>query len=232
MSRTKRGSNEDTTPIAAVWERLERALAALVPELDLKLRPPASAESIEAAERALDVRFPADFRASLLVHDGQDDEPDLRILPVAERLGSLEGLVKCWTEDRPFFDGAESEGDRFDGEGRLRPVHLHPRHIPIAGSSHWDYGRLLLDYAPGPNGTLCQVIARDGIELRHVSVSFADLLVRTTLGLESGTIVVSEPGEGQRTLEYLSPRGRKRITGYAFFRGTSSARLPTRPVSP
>jgi cell wall assembly regulator SMI1 len=50
------------------------------------------------------VKFPADFRASLRVHDGQDNAPRVQLWPFALRLGSLDSLVRCWKDDRKYFD--------------------------------------------------------------------------------------------------------------------------------
>src|SRR6185369_6214514 len=61
----------------ALWTRLERWLEARSPALFATLGPPAAEEAIAAAERHLGLRFPADLRASLLVHEGQTDTPGL-----------------------------------------------------------------------------------------------------------------------------------------------------------
>lgn len=181
--------------VSAAWTMIETWFARHHPSAQLGLRPPATKKSIDAAEKALKVRFPDDFRESLLVHDGQDDEPSVLLFPVAHRLGSLESLVACWKSDR----GSYEAGDAFeylDDSKRVRQDHLHPKQIPIAGSTYWDYGRLLIDLVPGPKGTSGQIIARDDIDLRFIASSFAELLETLATGLESGaTEVVEDSGQ-------------------------------------
>lgn len=144
--------------------------------IDLMLRPGASAKEIADAEKALGVTFPEDFRASLRIHDGQDDDVEIEWLPYALRLGSLESLVECWKDDREGHDPEHAKLMGMDKGKRLKLDPSHAGHIPIAGSPYWDYDRLLLDFEPGPNGTSGQVIARFDIETPLVAPSFGALL--------------------------------------------------------
>lgn len=148
------------------------------------LRPPATEAQIAAAESVLGVRFPDDYRASLLVHDGQSDDAQVSWLPYAQRLGSLESLVKCWQDDRSMF--SEPDEKFFDDDDKVEQTHLHPKHIPIAGSAYWDYDRLMLDYAPGSSGTEAQVIARNDIDLEHVAPTFTALLQECAKRIQRG----------------------------------------------
>src|SRR5262245_42248200 len=61
----------------AVWKRIHTWLAANAPEGYGDLRPGASAEAIQAAEKAMGLKLPADVKASYRVHDGQSNEPGL-----------------------------------------------------------------------------------------------------------------------------------------------------------
>lgn len=184
----------DPRSVAQLWDAIERARAAGYPTFDLKLRPGASEQEIASAEATLGMRFPGDFRASIALHDGQevDDEGFVTWLPVAQRLGSLASLVRCWEDERPFVDAAmlAERSDWLDRGERVRQVHFHPRHIPFAGSRFWDYGRLLLDLAPGPKGTEGQVIARDDVDLVWVAPSFRALLASVVRDLEDGTLTL------------------------------------------
>jgi len=180
----------DADFVPALWDRIERWFADHRPKLDLQLRPGAGEDAIAAAEQELGVPFPEDFRASLRVHDGQDDACEVTWLPFAQRLGSIASLVACWRDDRRDYDEAlgKERLDWLDDERRVRQVHLHPGHIPFAGSAYWDYDRLLLDFVPGPEGSDGQIIARNDIHLRFVAPNFAALLARLAAGLENGTI--------------------------------------------
>ena len=190
-----------------IWSRLESWFAEHHPDLSLDLRPGATANELEAAEQALGVKLPEDFRASVRVHDGQLDEPKVQLFPYAQRLGSLASLVRCWQDDRPNFheqDLAERLTWLDDGQ-RVRQVHLHPQRVPFAGSSNWDYDQLLFDCIPGPDGVAGQVIARSDIDLGFVCQSFGELLSRTAQGLEDGTIIVT-PSDSAHELSYRSKR--------------------------
>ncbi len=204
--------------VGATWARIEGWFAKHHPKLSLGLRPGASAKEIAAAEKTLGITFPADFRDSLLVHDGQDDNPGVRIMPIAQRLGSLESFVTCWSDDQSAYDAKEMT-KRFDwlsGDERVRQVHFHPKHIPIAGSPFWDYDRLILDFVPGPKGTAGQVIARDDIEFAFICTTFGDLLTKIADGLEDGSIVVGATTYDS-ALEFRAPGGTKQISEYKYF---------------
>lgn len=174
--------------IASLWERLEVVRAKKFPQLDLQLRPGASEKQISAAEKALGIRFPADFRESLKLHDGQANDCQVVWMRGAQRLGSLESLVACWKDDRKYFDDTQlkERADWYDTSNRVRQIHLHPRQVPFAGSPYWDYDRLLFDFAPGPVGTEGQVIARQDVEFKWVAATFTELLERTVRELETG----------------------------------------------
>jgi cell wall assembly regulator SMI1 len=194
------------------WSRIESWFAAHRPDLRLGLRPPATDAQLDEAERTLGVRFPADFRAAYLEHDGQQDAPQVYVLPYVQRIGSLASLTKCWQDDAPYRDDAalaETSG-LLDEEGRVRQVYLHPGHIPFAGSPHWDYDRLCLDHAPGPGGSDGQVIARVDIDLVYVAPSLGALLDAIAGGLADGTIEVSDAGDRHELL-FVTPEGKEPI---------------------
>lgn len=203
--------------MVATWRRLAAALSDRAPLA--KLRPPASAAAIRDRETLLAAPLPADFVASLAIHDGQEDKPALTFLPGGLRLGSLASIARCFREDRPSFDAADPDG-RFEWlskDERVRQVHFHPRHVPIAGTRFWDHGRLLLDGIPGPAGTLGQVIVRQEGEFCALVPSFAELLHRTAEGLERGTLILEPTEHGPIAPRYMASRRRKPIPPHRFF---------------
>ena len=182
------------------------------------MRPGVTDDAIHAAEARLGVRFPEDYRASLRIHDGQDEDPTVWWLPSAIRLGPLESLVRCWEGDRQAWDvDPEGRMDWLDKSKRVRQVHYHPRQIPIAGSTYWDYDRLLLDYIPGPAGHEGQIIARQDIYLELLCGSFGELLEKIARGLERGTIGIGPRVDDHVEMEFLSPRSRKPIRVSKYF---------------
>lgn len=205
--------------VAASWARLEAWFAAKHPDLNLKLRPPATATQIADAEKKLGVKLPADFVASASVHDGQENEPSVMLWPFGQRLGSLQALSQCWKDDRGSYDKKDEEG-RFDWlstDKRVRQVHFHPKHIPFAGSSYWDYSRLLFDFVPGPSGTSGQVIVRDDIEFEYLAPSFGALLETIVTGLEEGTMRVTKTSASKYELEYLGKTKKKVVSPREYF---------------
>lgn len=203
-----------------LWRRFEDWFAKNVPEADLRLRPPATKDEVTRAEAILGVEFPADFVESLLVHDGQEDDPNVFWLPAGQRLGSLASLVDCWQRDRPSYEDDPERWEWLDSGECTRQVHFHPKHIPIAGSRFWDYERLLLDFVPGPKGRPGQVIARADVEFVIVAKSWREVMEKTVSGLENGRIRLDplppEIGSGWE-IEYLSPRAKKPMPMWKFF---------------
>ncbi len=200
-----------------LWQRLEAYFAEHWPQKELALRPPATLEQIDAAEAELGVRFPDDFRESLLVHDGQDEEPSILWLPGVDQLGSLQSMVQCWKLDRRYFDPTV-QGDPDKGK-RVQPCFFHPAHISFAGSLDWALDRLLFDFAPGPNGSRAQIITRYDIHLSYLCDTWRQLMQITVDGLEDGTITMFENGPevSRVTPVYRSPRAKKPITVFEYF---------------
>jgi cell wall assembly regulator SMI1 len=88
-----------------LWKRLQAI--AVKNGQSLHLRPPAKESAIAAAEKTMKLKFPADLRASLLLHDGQEDEATFQWMIGCGRLAPLEAIVAQWTEER---DLDEDEG--------------------------------------------------------------------------------------------------------------------------
>jgi cell wall assembly regulator SMI1 len=88
-----------------LWKRLEAI--AVKNGQSLHLRAPAKEKAIAAAEKTMKLKFPADLRASLLLHDGQEDEATFQWMIGCARLAPLDAIVAQWTEER---DLDEDEG--------------------------------------------------------------------------------------------------------------------------
>lgn len=162
--------------VAELWDYIEAWCAKHKPGLSLQLRPGATEKQIVAAEKALGRKLPADFRASVKIHDGQEDGCTVGWVPVALQLRSLASIVRCWTGDRVYYRESAEAFDALDKTKCVRQCHLHPAHLPFAALMHWDYGRLMFDFTPGPKGTAGQVIARNDIDLVFMAPTFRDLL--------------------------------------------------------
>jgi len=137
------------------WARLERL--ANIQRISLRLRPGAPGASIDAAERKMKLRFPADLRASIEAHDGQEDADDLfEFLPGCDRLQPLDAIVARWEEETRLHD--PNEEVFVSDDGLVQTLLFSPSRIPIAGNRWWEGANADCDLVPGPKGTSGQII--------------------------------------------------------------------------
>lgn len=133
-----------------LWGRLE-AWAKKNAKRSLRLKKGASEKQIAAAEKKMKLNFPAAFRASLLLHDGQDAKDDtFEWMPGCSPLASLDAIVEQWVDEQEQVDPDEPK-KAVEG-GLLWNVLWHPRRVPIAGTPYWDGDNTYLDLHPGPKG--------------------------------------------------------------------------------
>ncbi len=140
----------------ALWDRLEAH--AVKHGRSLRLRPAATEEEIAKAEQALGIMFPADYRASLLVHDGQDpsddDNPPFEWMPGCGPLAPVGTIAAQWA----FEQDNVMDYELTEHTPAIYNVLAHPKRIPIAGNQFWDGDNTYLDLFPAPKGTEGQVI--------------------------------------------------------------------------
>jgi cell wall assembly regulator SMI1 len=192
----------------SLWRRLE-AIASKTPKR-LFLRPGASESAIRDAERVMNLDFPDDFRASLLVHDGQErgdgDDDAFEWLPGHERLAPLDAIVaqhkvECETFEKLYATEPPQElGGRF-----LHHYLWHPKRIPIAGNPWWDQDNTYIDLFPGTCGTWGQVaMFGKGCFGEVHGPGFRVTLELYVTALESGTWVYRDGSCVARTKRPLS----------------------------
>jgi cell wall assembly regulator SMI1 len=140
--------------VKETWDRLEAFARKQKRSLDL--RKGVKEKSIAAAEKKMKLKFPADLRASMLAHDGQEgsEEDCFEWLPGCSPLKPLEQIVERWQEEKD--DLAAGDGDVSD-DGLVHTVLWHPKRIPIAGTQWWDGDNTYVDLHPGPKGTVGQI---------------------------------------------------------------------------
>lgn len=174
----------------ALWNRLERFFA--LQGWAVALRPGVSETEIAAAETTLGVALPADLRASLCIHDGEDWQQwrqcvrwmihDTFLLPVA-------GILEHWKVQQTYYArwGEDEYADDYQDEGRIRNIIFHPHRIPIANNLDEESG-LWLDFTPGPAGVAGQVIM-DITECEFIVLAptFRAFLTRYLELLETGS---------------------------------------------
>lgn len=83
--------------INAIWRRIEIQLQKLNCEDSVHLNPPATLAEIEALESMVGYRLAADYKASLLVHNGSSGWFCSHYC-----LHSVERVVECWKENVGF----------------------------------------------------------------------------------------------------------------------------------
>jgi cell wall assembly regulator SMI1 len=201
----------------------------------LRLRPGVAEADLAVAEEALGFALPAELRAFLRVHDGQDledDDPDVfPWMPGAGPLSRLEDVVAEWRADRARNEAAYAGHHPIVvSRGRLLQCLWHPRRIPIAGLAGRDGldgrggARVWVDLAPGPEGRSGQLaVSPDGIELALYGPSLAEALALHVEALENGEWAWS-PGERR-----LVPVEKRWATGWLRY---VEAMLYARPPAP
>jgi cell wall assembly regulator SMI1 len=178
-----------------LWERLG-SWAAKNAGRELGLRKGASESSIAAAEKTLALRFPDDFRASLLLHDGQDagdDDSLFEWMPGCSPLVPLEAIVERWKEEVELAEEYPNDDIKVVEHGRLHSVLWFSKRIPIAGNRWWDGDNTYLDFFPGPKGKSGQVITFvTECDLVVLGPSFRQTIALYVEALEKGDWVFSE----------------------------------------
>jgi cell wall assembly regulator SMI1 len=172
--------------LGEAWQRLEAYVAAIGAP-PLRLAPGASARAIAAAEKEMKLTFPPDFRASLLLHDGQvpaesRDERRFPWMPGCGRLAPLAEIVAAWQELQRL--AAKVKRPEPDPNPRLKGgVHRTGR-IPIAALGD---GATFLDLDPGPAGAAGQLVTTVGKrDLVVIDTGFGAALERWVSALERG----------------------------------------------
>jgi cell wall assembly regulator SMI1 len=176
-----------------IWRRLE-AWGEKAGAGTLKLRDGATEKEIAAAEKKMKLKFPADLRESLLLHDGQEEEPDFEWMPACSPLQPLHALVERWEEERDLESEDDSDDDS-EADARMKSCLFHAKRVPIAGTEYWDGDNTYVDLAPGSKGKVGQLITFvTECDLVVLGPSLRDALDRYATMLESGKLVWDKKG--------------------------------------
>lgn len=166
--------------VPQLWKRVEKAVRKVSPNIKKSLRKGATDANRSALEQACGVELPADYRASLAIHDGQTegDEPlvpedwvdgPYDLLPAKE-------IITEWKMWKGLLDGGEFRGQTSTPDEGIRNDWWHPGWVPVATNYSGDY--LCLDLAPIAPGRTGQVIEmrHDAEGRRLLAGSFAEFL--------------------------------------------------------
>lgn len=154
--------------------------------LSIQLNPGASQAEIARVEQALGLRFTDDFRAWLLIHDGEDWQQGIRWLENGMRWLPVAQILEQWQIQQTYYARwGEEDADDYQDEDRIRNVVYHPKRIPIAESDADAW--LWLDFTPGPAGIAGQVITSiTECDFIVLGSSFRAFLARYAELLETG----------------------------------------------
>ena len=165
-------------------------------ERSLGLRAGATENDIAKLEQNTGLTLPADLRASLLAHDGQEANETIAFSPCGGFYASVEDIYAKWSDDQELAEEFPlSMSETQDGDRILDGV-FSVKRLPIAGAPYWDGDNTYLDFAPGPKGTPGQVIQLTSeCELVVLASSFSEYLERLIRTLESGALVYNTEQE-------------------------------------
>lgn len=174
-------------------ERFETAWAELLsyldshhPDIDLKLRRPATEEAISAFEASVGHALPGPVRELYLRADGQ--EPDAFALFPHYGFHSLEEASGQWRLMRSWklrlLSWAPAEGDP-----GVRDRWWHPRWIPIGSNGSGDL--LVVDRSPAVSGLDGQIVefVHDDTGRTRIAPGMTELLESLRADVESGLLV-------------------------------------------
>ncbi len=164
--------------IAEIWRRLE-AFVTSIGAPPLALAGPATRKAIAEAEKAMGLTFPPDYRAALLVHDGQAaGSPLFPWMPGCAPLAPVGRIVELWKKLQKPAGAAKKKPEVIDPGARVKPGVARPGRIPIADG-------VFLDLDPGPTGVAGQLLATlDGRDPFVLDASFTAALERWASVLE------------------------------------------------
>ena len=175
----------------SLWRRLE-AWVRRNADAPLCLRPGVAEADLAHAEAELGFALPAELRAWLRVHDGQDvadDDPEVFAwMPGCAPLARLEDIVTEWLAERALNEASYAgHHPQVVSRGRLHQCLWHPRRVPLAGAPSWGSERTYVDLFPGPEGAAGQVVTWvNGVELALLGPSLEHALELHVEALERG----------------------------------------------
>lgn len=133
-------------------EKVEQLLKDMAPQLASSLAKPASLKEIEELERMVKQKFPDDFKALYLWHNGFCNDENLNLF-YGFSFESLEGILK-----QTFTPEADCPL-RFADDGIDKSCLWNSNWVLFAHD--WGGNRLCLDLSPADNGHFGQIIFID-----------------------------------------------------------------------
>lgn len=173
---------------------MEKWLASHAPTALHGLNPPARMEEIAQAEAVLGITFPADVRATFLIHNGQQSDTPW-LLDGWEFL-SLERIINEWSVWKDLVDGGDFAGCESESTGETLTDWWNAAWIPLTYDGAGDHH--CLDLSPGPQGQVGQIIQmwHDDSSRPVVAANFHDWLAHLTDAWEASLYGLSAHAGG------------------------------------
>jgi internalin A len=199
--------------------QLERS----VPDLSARLRPPVSEQQIQDAETTIGLSWPEDLKELYRWHNGDGSDLAMGLFGVFT-WWSLAELLRDWESQAADFDElARDDPYVMEDETQwtdfvIRPWNVAPpTWIPI-GKWPNDPVSLVVDIAPGPRGTVGQLLAYcydDFQSCTRLAYSLNTYLTDLEQGLAKGEIVATQAPASQNWWNWRTKDGQPfRARGY------------------
>jgi cell wall assembly regulator SMI1 len=187
--------------VAAAWGVIEKWLGTNAPAIRKSLRPPTDTAKVGKLQKKLGLTLPADFVASVLIHDGQKSAAEHGLFPdpsgdaseASYILLPLTDIGSAWAMMKELHDIGEFEGRKPRGKARgVEYMWWSPKWVPIADNGGGDF--FCLDLGPTKGGKVGQVIlfGHEGTAQRRVAWSFAEWMDKLAKRYKAGKISFEE----------------------------------------
>jgi len=185
-----------------LWQRIEDWLSKHYPAMVADLNPGCSLNEVLTLEGEIGVELPESFKAFYAIHNGQRAKDyiglfyNISLLPLAD----IPTQWNVWSDIMEDY-GPEGMEENFDQcqtslmPDKVKAMYANRKWIPFAVI--WDSNYLGLDFDPGPEGRLGQVInfGREEEQKAVLANSFEEFIEDFIEELESGGAVIREDGD-------------------------------------
>ncbi|CAN5221043.1 hypothetical protein BH11ACT3_BH11ACT3_04410 [soil metagenome] len=188
-------------------ERLSAAIATIEEFgeglFELRLRPPASEEQIQAVEAEFGERLPEDLRELYLLHDGQDQLTATGHLFTGEPFATLARAIEAWRQNAEHWKLTPGHAERLNGyslDPELRAVDADIRWFPFAVFNDELKQAYWVDMNPIPGRPRGQVIEEGAWAHppQYIGPSVVDVLETIASGIRSGDVALTAIGSMSR----------------------------------
>ena len=176
---------------------------------ELGFNPGTTQNKVSVIEKQLGVQLPEDYKKLLYMCNGQQPSKYTVIfnwLPTENRLLSIEEVLEEWKDQQKHND--DLFFNEYNDDDKIRGVFTHKKRIPIA-DQYSTKSRIYIDYIPGPEGTKCQIIGLEDIQMVVLSKDLTTLLKKYLILIDKGVMKFRKSDEKWcHSYQLYFPRGR------------------------